>query len=135
MSIIEDDLKMQAKYGFNKITLDKDKYNFRMDLLTEEFNELMEANATKNPEEIVDALIDLIVIAVGTLSLTKVDVQKAWSEVFKANMNKTVGIKPGREQSEGFDLTKNPSWTPPSHKNNHGDLHLIFNLSGDCCEN
>lgn len=126
MSIIQDDAAMQKYYGMDKFPFDADKLEFRMDLLLEEFHELINAKADKNAEEVVDALIDIIVIATGTLSLAKVDVQKAWNEVYNANMNKLVGVKPGREQSDGFDLYKPEGWIGPDHSDNHGVLDEIF---------
>ena len=45
-----------------------------------------------NPEEIVDALIDLCVVAIGTLDAYGVNSYKAWDEVHAANMNKEVGL-------------------------------------------
>lgn len=129
MGIIQDDAKMQDYYGMNQVQFDKKKLEFRLDLLTEEYNELMNANKNGDAEEVVDALIDIIVIAVGTLSLADVDVRKAWNEVYKANMSKKVGVKPGREQSDGFDLYKPEGWVGPSHKDNHGVLDEIFKKS------
>lgn len=126
MTIIKDDAAMQSYYGMDKVQFDEKKFDFRMDLLIEEFHELMNAKADRDPEEIVDALVDIIVIAVGTLSLSKVDVQKAWSEVYRANMSKKVGVKPGREQSDGFDLMKPDGWKGPDHSGNHGILDEIF---------
>lgn len=126
MSIIEDDLKMQTKFGMNKEKLTKDQLSFRMDLLNEEFYETNDAFESNRPEEFVDGLIDIIVIAVGTLSLSGVDVQKAWDEVHRANMAKERGVKKGREQSGGFDLIKPEGWVGPSHKDNLGDLDEIL---------
>lgn len=126
MSIIEDDLKMQTKFGMNKEKLTKDQLCFRMDLLNEEFYETNDAFESNRPEEFVDGLIDIIVIAVGTLSLSGVDVQKAWDEVHRANMAKERGVKKGREQSGGFDLIKPEGWVGPSHKDNLGDLDEIL---------
>ena len=55
-----------------------------------------------NPEEMIDGLIDLCVIAIGTLDIAGVDADKAWEEVLEANMAKEVGIKPGRPNPLGL---------------------------------
>ena len=72
-------------------------------------------------EEIVDGLIDLCVVAIGTLDAFGVDAYKAWDEVLKANMSKNVGVKEGRPNPLGLpDLMKPEGWQAPSHQGNHG---------------
>ena len=74
-------------------------------------------------EEVVDGLIDLCVVAIGTLDALGVDPYKAWDEVHKANMAKEVGVKPTRPNPLGLpDLVKPEDWVGPSHKGNHGSL-------------
>lgn len=114
------------RFKFDKEPMDLKKLEFRMELQTEEHDELRQAHYDKNPEEIVDALIDTIWIACGTLDLLGVDFDKAFSEVARANNDKKRGIKPGREQSDGFDCVKPPGWNPPSHAQNHGILDDLF---------
>lgn len=76
-----------------------------------------------DPEEIVDGLIDLSVFAIGTLDVFNVDAQTAWDTVHRANMNKSVGVKPGRPNPFGLpDLIKPADWVAPSHKYNHGNF-------------
>lgn len=121
-----DNIDFQKKYGFDIPEFDLDKLKFRMDLLKEEYNETVNAVADKNAEEVVDGLVDLVVIALGTLHLAGVDANKAWSEVFRANMSKERGVKPGREQSGGWDVIKPEGWVGPNHGDNHGKLEEIF---------
>ena len=103
---------------------------FRANFLQEELDEL-KANMN-NPEEIVDALIDLCVVAIGTLDTYGVDAHRAWDEVLTANMNKQVGIKEGRPNPLGLpDLMKPAGWTPPSHAGNYGTLATF---EYDTCE-
>lgn len=126
-NLLYDNEAFQKKFGFDIPEFDEAKLNFRNDLLTEEFNEMQDALKSKDAEEWVDAHIDLLVIALGNLYLAGVDIHQAWAEVFKANMSKERGIKPGREQSGGFDVIKPKNWKAPSHKGNHGKLTGIFN--------
>jgi predicted HAD superfamily Cof-like phosphohydrolase len=85
------------------------------------------AAATDNAEEIVDALIDLCVVAIGTLDAYGVNSYKAWDEVHAANMNKEVGIKESRPNPLGLpDLIKPEGWTAPSHAGNHGLIAKIY---------
>ena len=121
---IED---MHTKYGVNEKVRDFDTeklkqfLEFRVKFLEEELNELKDN--MNNPEEIVDALIDLCVVAIGTLDAFDVDAHKAWNAVHLANMNKEVGVKASRPNPLGLpDLIKPVGWKAPSHEGNHGLL-------------
>tara|TARA_R110000737_G_scaffold143157_6_gene173773 strand:- start:2477 stop:2872 length:396 start_codon:yes stop_codon:yes gene_type:complete len=100
--------------------------HFRVAFLKEEFVETFKATGEKDAEEIVDGLIDLCVVAIGTLDLMGVDAEKAWNMVFNANMAKEVGVKESRPNPLGLpDLIKPEGWTAPDHTGNHG---LLVNL-------
>lgn len=133
VSVSADMYYMHTHYGIHEAVnkLDKEKLatflKFRFDFLKEELNEGYKAIEEKNAEEIVDALIDLVVIAVGTCDLLGVDFDKAWSEVLEANLNKEVGIKASRPNKLGLpDLVKRDGWIPPDHSGNHGKLSDLF---------
>ena len=122
---------MHNKYGvrewFEKNKDDKElmrKYlMFRMLMINEELHETLQAANTGNSEEIVDGLIDLCVFAIGTLDVFGVDANKAWDEIYRANMDKKAGVKPGRPNPFGLpDLLKPGGWKGPNHEDNHGDL-------------
>jgi predicted HAD superfamily Cof-like phosphohydrolase len=124
---VKDIHDMHAHYGMHEKFADFDEEKkilflaFRANFLQEELDELKEN--INNPEEVVDALIDLCVVAIGTLDAFGVDSHKAWDEVLRANMNKRVGVKPGRLNPLGLpDLMKPEGWTAPSHEGNHGNL-------------
>lgn len=124
---VSDINMMHSYYGMHKLfdNLDdeqrKQYLQFRADFLQEELDEL-KANMD-NPEEVVDALIDLCVVAIGTLDAFKVDAYEAWNEVLEANLTKKVGVKEGRPNPFGLpDLMKPKGWEAPCHKNNHGNL-------------
>ena len=100
---------------------------FRYDFLQEEVNEGKAAIIERNSEEIVDSLIDIIVVAAGTLDLLQVDFQKAWFEVLQANMTKRVGIKESRPNPLSLpDLIKPDNWCAPDHTGNHGLIEKAF---------
>jgi predicted HAD superfamily Cof-like phosphohydrolase len=97
--------------------------DFRLSMVGEEYEETLQAIHDKDPEEIVDGLIDMCVFAIGTLDLMGVDANKAWKKVYWANMIKTPGVKPGRPNPFGLpDLIKPEGWKAPSHADNHGHL-------------
>ncbi len=125
-----DIMIMHEKYGvFDKVqAFDKEKLNkfleFRIKFLEEEMNELSTAETA---DDVVDALIDLCVVAIGTLDLFDVSANIAWDRVHEANMNKQVGIKESRPNPLGLpDLVKPEGWTAPSHKDNVGLLGMLF---------
>lgn len=99
---------------------------FRVDFLEEELTELKKASKEKDAEEIVDALIDLCVVAIGTLDVFEVDSHRAWNEVLNKNMEKRAGSNSTRPNSFGFpDLVKPEGWSAPSHNGNHGLLEKL----------
>ena len=127
---VKDIHEMQSKYGVHdwmeKATEEqKQEYlKFRAKFLEEELTELNNAIYYVDNEEVVDALIDLCVVAIGTLDSFQVDGHKAWNEVLKANMNKQVGVKEGRPNPLGLpDLTKPEDWEAPDHSGNYGILY------------
>jgi predicted HAD superfamily Cof-like phosphohydrolase len=101
-----------------------DKYlKFRLAMCKEELDETMDAIDARDPEEIVDGLIDMCVFAIGTLDVFGIDANRAWDAVYGANMAKNVGIKEGRPNPFGLpDLMKPEGWEAPSHEGNHGDV-------------
>ena len=129
---------MHKKYGVNKwmqaelqSDIDWRKINkfmqFRIGMMQEELDETKSAFENKNAEEMVDGIIDLCVFAIGTLEVFGVDANKAWDEVYKANMSKEVGIKQGRPNPLGLpDLVKPEGWTGPNHEGNHGNITDSF---------
>jgi len=126
---VADIVEMQGKYGTRdwvaNANIDKLKafLDFRLDFIEEEFDETQKAVIENDPEEIVDGLIDLCVVAIGTLDAFGVDPYKAWDAVHAANMAKVVGVKPSRPNPLGVpDLIKPEGWTAPDHTGNHGIL-------------
>ncbi len=94
-----------------------------MRMLTEEHDETIEAYNNSDPEELIDGLIDLCVIAIGTLDMAGVTADEAWQRVMWANMQKQVGVKPERPNPLGLpDLIKPEGWQGPNHKGNYGIL-------------
>ena len=131
---VNDIHEMHKKYGVHE-WVEKNKGNkelmtkfldFRLDFIEEEFNETLKAvHNDSDAQEVVDGLIDLCVVAIGTLDAFGVDAHKAWDEVHKANMAKNVGVKPERPNPLGLpDLIKPEGWEAPSHEGNEGILPL-----------
>ena len=133
-----DMIVMHQKYGVNKwmqaeqqsdvpIRKLKEYMEFRLGMMQEELDETKEAFELKDAPGMVDGIIDLCVFAIGTLEVFGVDANKAWDEVYKANMSKEVGIKQGRPNPLGLpDLVKPKGWKGPSHEDNHGNITDSF---------
>jgi acylphosphatase len=129
---VKDMRKMASKYKIQDAVNNLDSgqlkafLQFRINFLQEELDEMKKAATPNQPidsEEVVDALIDLCVVAIGTLDLFDINAYEAWNEVLEANMNKKVGIKETRPNPLGLpDLIKPKDWKAPSHKGNHGKL-------------
>lgn len=125
-----DDIRaMHAKFGVREVirNLPPEKLKafleFRLNFLQEELNE---AKTAKSADDIVDAMIDLCVVAIGTLDAFDVDANEAWNRVHEKNMQKEPGIKPGRPNPLGLpDLIKPAGWTAPTHADNIGNLGKV----------
>lgn len=127
---VRDIADMHTKFGVNEKLREFDQeklkkfLEFRVNFLQEELDEMK--NAT-NADDVVDALIDLCVVAIGTLNAYDVDADEAWNRVHKANMAKEVGIKASRPNPLGLpDLIKPEGWTAPTHADNVGMLNKIY---------
>lgn len=122
--------RMHGKFGVNEVVdymtaeLLKKFLTFRTNFLNEELAELQEA---KTAEDVVDALIDLCVVAIGTLDAFRIDSRQAWAKVYEKNMSKEPGVNDSRPNPFGLpDLVKPEGWQPPSHEGNHGLLTKVF---------
>ena len=137
---------MHEKFSVNKVVrnLDKEKLKlflkFRLDFLREELVEAYKAagyNAeftvtgegnmqAEEAEDIPDALIDLCVVAIGTMDAFNIDAYEAWNRVHEKNMQKEPGIKASRPNPLGLpDLIKPEGWTAPTHADNIGLLSKL----------
>lgn len=130
---VQDIHDMHTKFGVREVTSKlsanhlAEYLEFRIRFLQEELDEMKHAAKTDNAEEVVDALIDLCVVAIGTLDAYGVNAYKAWDEVHAANMAKEVGIKASRPNPLGLpDLVKPEGWKAPSHEGNHGLVAKIY---------
>jgi predicted HAD superfamily Cof-like phosphohydrolase len=135
---VKDIADMHDKFGVNTVirNLDKEKLRtflkFRIDFLQEELDEMRDA--LDNPEfakdrgdETVDALIDLCVVAIGTLNAFDVNSHEAWNRVHEKNMQKSAGVNANRPNPLGLpDLIKPTGWTAPTHADNVGLLKKVF---------
>jgi len=133
---VKDIHDMHAHYGFDEAVREFDAeklgqmLDFRISFLEEELIELKTGVRERSAEDVVDALIDLCVVAIGTLDVFNVDAHGAWDQVHSANMQKRVGVKESRPNPLGLpDLVKPEGWTAPWHGDNHGLLAAAMRRS------
>jgi predicted HAD superfamily Cof-like phosphohydrolase len=103
------------KFEFNK-DWEPTVHNLRQRLdvmIREELDEGLIAIEERDTVGLIDALIDLIYFAVGTLDLMKVNGDAHWDAVQSANMEKVRGSKASRPNTNGLDVIKPEGWVAP----------------------
>jgi phosphoribosyl-ATP pyrophosphohydrolase len=98
---------------------DREERILRRNLITEEFNELTDAEYANDLVEIADALADIIYIACGTAVSYGIPLDDVFEEVHASNMAKLVDGKVIR-RADG-KVQKPEGWQPP-------DIKRILNL-------
>lgn len=76
------------------------------------------ANYAYHLESQLDALVDLVYVALGTAYLHgwSEEFEEAWRRVHAANMSKVRATrKEDSKRGSTFDVVKPPGWEPPSH--------------------
>ena len=90
---------------------------FRSDFLHEEVEELSLAYMDSKPEDVLDALVDICYIAIGTAYFHGYDFSVAWARVHEANMSK-VRAESSLDSKRGsvYDVVKPEGWAAPDLK-------------------
>lgn len=122
LTMWEQMIIFHEKYGIESKPvfefMPQDVAEFRVNFLKEELNEYILALETADPAEQIDALVDLVVVAMGTAHLCGVDWQKHWNEVYEANMRKVRASSSDDERSKRkhqLDIVKPDGWVGPNH--------------------
>lgn len=110
--------KFRLLYEGPPKTLGDELLDFRVKFMQEELDEYAEGAAEGDLEKQLDAIIDLIYVALGTLLLQGMlpALAPGWNRVHYANMAK-VRTERAEDSKRGstFDVTKPEGWTPPTH--------------------
>lgn len=106
--------KFKLEYAGKPRSLPRDLGHFRMDFMEEELSEYAHAVGHQDLEKQLDALVDLVYVAVGTAYLQGFDFNEAFKRVHEANMKKVraVDVKDSKRRSV-YDVIKPEGWTPP----------------------
>lgn len=128
MSLFDDAVKMGRHVDeFQKRILDLpcapqalsiERYNFRMKFMREELEELETARENSDYPEQVDALVDLIYVALGALLEMGAEPSLCFDRVHAANMQKVRGVT---KRGESYDAVKPEGWTPP-------DMDAVYDI-------
>tara|TARA_R110000803_G_scaffold30536_4_gene68769 strand:- start:1138 stop:1545 length:408 start_codon:yes stop_codon:yes gene_type:complete len=110
----------------NKLLLQK-FLKFRLDFIKEELDETFDAYFNRDDVEVLDGLIDILVVTLGTLDVFKCDTPKAWENIHKSNMSKTPGVNLTRPNNFSLpDMAKGKDFKKPDIKNYTGLLKQIL---------
>ena len=117
--ILKDIDNFHKKYGFEKnekidIPNNSELINFRTAFLMEELAEYTNAITKKDAAGALDALVDIVYIALGTAWLFNLPFEKAWNEVQKANMSKIRAKDKTVKRGTKFDVVKPKDWKAPN---------------------
>ena len=121
MSYAKDIRKMHEYYGIaydgKPRDLIGDQLDLRLRLIAEEHQEYLEAVFNQDREGVLDALIDLCVVAIGTADLMGLDFHEGWNRVLASNMTKKVATKPEQSKRGKIgDLYKDDDFVPVNLK-------------------
>jgi hypothetical protein len=127
-NVFNDMQAFHRKYGFHEEELSPKQLVGRLEFLREELDETQQAALDLNSKEVVDGLIDLIVVAAGTLDLLigPAYASDAWRKVMTANHKKVIGFNEKRPHTEGKDLVKPAGWKAPDLELEAGPLTDLF---------
>ncbi len=107
--------KFDMLYNLKPQSLNEELLMPRAEFLCEEIIELEYAIGHNDFLEIIDALIDIVVVAKGTAAMMGLRWSKHWEEVHRANMEKERGNNPKRPDLIE-DLINSPGWSGPEHR-------------------
>lgn len=114
---LEDIEEFHEKFGLDQpnanATLEPEEWELRHKRLRDELNEYDKAVEEQDDEEVLDALVDLVYIALGTAYRRGWDFGEAWRRVHGANMAKERGRPGNSKYGSGFDIVKPDGWEAP----------------------
>lgn len=94
----------------------ENQFNMYIGLIEEEANELADAILNNSREEVLDALVDIVVVTVGALHSLGCNAEGAWKEVMQTNFAKIDKDTGKVRKREDGKVLKPVSWIPPDLK-------------------
>jgi predicted HAD superfamily Cof-like phosphohydrolase len=104
---------------------------YRLSLVQEEFNELVEAIQNKDFNETIDALTDIQYVVLGFYSALGIDADKAFEIVHNSNMSKLCKSEEEAKHSVNCYLSENPQrYDSPAYRRADDGIHwVVYNES------
>jgi predicted HAD superfamily Cof-like phosphohydrolase len=107
-------MKFELEYNGPPRELEEKLSNFRFHFMAEELSEYLKSVNKGDLEGQLDALVDLVYVAVGTAYLQGFDFDEAWRRVHDANMKKVrAKTISDSKRASTYDVVKPEGWTPP----------------------
>jgi predicted HAD superfamily Cof-like phosphohydrolase len=112
-SVFQDQEKFMTACDQTVGEFNINQLNMYLGLIKEEGDELSEAVKRMDKIGTLDALIDIMVVTIGTLHSLGVDAEGAWNEVMRTNFAK-IDPETGKvNKREDGKVLKPEGWTPP----------------------
>lgn len=92
----------------------KQQFKLYCNLIEEEVNELFAAVRDEDKVEQLDALVDILVVAIGALHSLGADGDGAWNEVMRTNFAKIDPATGKVRKREDGKVLKPEGWAPPN---------------------
>lgn len=117
--LISDIADFHEKFGLDYEEgprhLPLDLQRFRSEFMLEELEEYADAVRKRDLPMALDALVDLVYVALGTAYYHGFNFDEAWRRVHKANMQKVRVARPeDSKRGSGYDVVKPPGWEAPN---------------------
>lgn len=96
--------------------LNEKQFEMYKNLIEEEFDELVTAEANNDRVEQLDALIDILVVTIGAIHSMGADAEGAWKEVMRTNFAKIDRDTGKVRKREDGKVLKPVGWTAPDLK-------------------
>jgi predicted HAD superfamily Cof-like phosphohydrolase len=115
-NVFRDQEKFMRACGQTVNEFNHKQFDLYLNLIKEEYNELFAANKDNDHEEMLDALIDILVVTIGAIHSMGSDGEGAWKEVMSTNfakIDRSTGLVRKREDGK---ILKPVGWQPPELK-------------------
>ncbi len=128
VDLVKDIDKFYTQFGYPSQkrpcipTSQQDLIKFRVNFLQEELDELKESIKTEKIDDALDALVDIVYVALGTAWHFNLPFERAWQVVHQANMAKL----PGKTKRHYQDAIKPKGWVRPDIQKVINDFNLLL---------
>ena len=120
-----------TKPQFDILERDPALIRYRLSLVKEEFEELVDAVENKDFVETIDGLADLLFVTYGFFSSIGIDADKAYDIVSESNMSKLCKTEEEAKKTVEFYLKENPQrYDSPSYRRSDDNINwVVYNKS------